>query len=160
MSSNKNAKEKHYYKDLLAHRYIHSLPREHEEVINNMLREYKKCKVVFVEDIDLGIEVGATVFEPTERKQKFDRAKVKKETMKIIEEEWGRDEWKSMRYINGDKFICVGTAKEIAKKLNIKPRTVWWLTSPANKRRLESKGKGKRKGGNGLIAIKLDNKEE
>lgn len=25
----------------LAHQYLHSLPREQEEVINNMLREYK-----------------------------------------------------------------------------------------------------------------------
>lgn len=25
----------------LAHAYMHSLPREHEEIINNMIREYK-----------------------------------------------------------------------------------------------------------------------
>ena len=35
----------------LAHTYLHSLPREDEEKINDMLREYKKCKVEFVDDL-------------------------------------------------------------------------------------------------------------
>ena len=39
----------------LAHRYLHSLPREQEEVINNMLREYKDS-----------FEIAGGVLVPTE----------------------------------------------------------------------------------------------
>ena len=35
----------------LAHTYMHSLPRADEEVINDMLRDYKKCKVEFVDEL-------------------------------------------------------------------------------------------------------------
>lgn len=53
----------------LAHCYMHNLPREDEEVINNMLREYKqsiKCKVEFVDNLDLGIKIKHTIFKPKE----------------------------------------------------------------------------------------------
>ena len=72
----------------LAHRYLHSLPREQEEVINDMLREYKKAKVVFVDGIDLPFEVNAIIIEPNELcKRPYNRAKKKKEIKCIIEEE-------------------------------------------------------------------------
>lgn len=35
----------------LAHEYLHSLPREQEEVINNMLREYKKAIDIAVAEV-------------------------------------------------------------------------------------------------------------
>ena len=82
----------------LAHRYSHNLPRKHEEVVNNMLREYKsnidelkECKIEFVDDLDTGIEIKYTEIsfdEPKKGpKEKFNRAKVKAETRKIIEED-------------------------------------------------------------------------
>lgn len=63
-----------------------------------MLREYKRnidelkeCKVEFVDDLDTGIEIKYTEisFDEPERgpKEKFNRAKVKAETRKIIEED-------------------------------------------------------------------------
>ena len=41
----------------LAHRYIHTLPRDEEEIINNRIRHYKKCKVEFVDDLDTEIDL-------------------------------------------------------------------------------------------------------
>lgn len=35
----------------------------------------------------------------------------------------------------GDKFIMIGTAEEIAKKMNIKKSTVYFWCSPAYKKR-------------------------
>ena len=35
----------------LAHRYIHTLPRDEEEIINNKIRQYKECKVELADDI-------------------------------------------------------------------------------------------------------------
>lgn len=72
----------------LAHRYLHSLPREQEEIINDMLRDYKKAKVVFVDGIDLPFEVNAIVIEPDKLcKRPYNRAKNKKEIEDIIKEE-------------------------------------------------------------------------
>ncbi len=75
--------------------YIHSLPRNQEEIINDMLREYKKCKVEFVDELDTGIEIKFTDFayDPNKEKPKFNRAKEKAEARKEIErgfEEWER----------------------------------------------------------------------
>ena len=71
----------------LAHAYMHSLPRHEEEVINNMLREYKECKVVFVDDLDLGVQIRHTeLVAPCRKKEKYDRAKMKRETMELEEE--------------------------------------------------------------------------
>ena len=77
----------------LAHQYLHSLPREQEEVINGMLREYKskECRVELVEELDLGIEVKFTEISFGEKekrpKEKFNRAKEKREFMRRVEEE-------------------------------------------------------------------------
>lgn len=83
----------------LAHRYLHSLPREQEEVINNMLREYKKnIEVVagglIVDDEGIKLEdrievsLGDDYIEiPLEdKKKKFNRAKIKADTRKKLEE--------------------------------------------------------------------------
>lgn len=47
----------------------------------------------------------------------------------------------------GDKLVIIGTAKELAKKLNIKIESVYYMSSPANKR----KDKGNR-----MVAEVLD----
>ena len=75
--------------------YIHSLPRNQEEVINNMLRDYKKCKIEFVDDLDTGIELAFTDLQvydiKKEKKDKFNRAKEKENSRKNIEK--GMLEW-------------------------------------------------------------------
>lgn len=68
----------------LAHCYIHSLPRDEEEIINNMLRRYKKsieCSVEFAEEIDLPFTIISTTFTPNEldrKKEKYNRAREKR----------------------------------------------------------------------------------
>jgi hypothetical protein len=79
----------------LAHAYLHSLPRQQEEIINNMLREYKECGVQFVDDLDTGIELNLAEIsydnELKVTKKKFSRSETKKETReKIRQWEEGR----------------------------------------------------------------------
>lgn len=63
----------------LAHCYCHDLPREQEEIINNMLREYKNsanCKIEFVDDMDFDFSVKTTTFSINEKeknKEDFER---------------------------------------------------------------------------------------
>lgn len=52
----------------------------------------------------------------------------------------------------GDKFIDIGTAKELAEKCNVKPETIAYYSSPAYLKRLE---KVKDKYNKGFICVKL-----
>ena len=61
----------------------------------------------------------------------------------------------STLYIGGDKFICLGTVKEIAEYMGIKERTIWFYMSPAYKRRVE-KRKGKKEYSDSIIVIKIE----
>lgn len=51
----------------------------------------------------------------------------------------------------GDTFQFIGTAEECAKKMNVKPDFIKWLTTPTGKKRFESR-KDKEKA---LTAVKL-----
>lgn len=46
----------------------------------------------------------------------------------------------SARYAlwKGDRCIAIGTAKELAEIRKVKRKTIYWLASPANKRRGDS----------------------
>ncbi len=94
----------------LAHQYIHSLSRDEEEIINNMLRQYKyeyelrgglmlptesglEVQQPFV--VDLGFDFGEDYItipvydntkEDMQKRQKFNRAKIKQETRQQIDE--------------------------------------------------------------------------
>ena len=81
----------------LAHGYLHSLPRNEEEIINNMLRDYKwridngrECKIELVDTLDIGIEVKVAEISFSDEikppKEKFNRAKVKEETRNKIKD--------------------------------------------------------------------------
>ncbi len=91
----------------LAHRYMHSLPREDEEVVNNMLRKFKLQGGIITptsRDIDmqpfeiemniydldekdcLVIPVYENTLEDYKKRQKFNRAKTKRETDQLIQE--------------------------------------------------------------------------
>ena len=80
------------------HRWFNAQSREAQAKMNEAFQEYKRrrdemreCKVEFTDDLDLGIEVKFTEvsFEDKERepKEKFNRAKVKEEFRKRLEEE-------------------------------------------------------------------------
>ena len=77
----------------LAHCYLHSLPREQEEIVNNMLRDFKdsiQCKVELVDDLEFPYTIIATEIVPAElfeKKQKYNRAKEKAAWKKKAEEE-------------------------------------------------------------------------
>lgn len=90
----------------LAHRYMHSLPREDEEVINDMIRHYKLTGGVLVSleeglqltdsiqvdlDFDMSDTISIPVYDNTiedyQKRKKFNRAKVKRETQRYIEDE-------------------------------------------------------------------------
>lgn len=89
----------------LAHRYMHSLPREDEEVINDMIREFKLSGGVMVPlekgidvqpielelDFDMSDCITIPVYDNTkedyEKRKKFNRAKMKRETQQFIEDE-------------------------------------------------------------------------
>jgi len=58
----------------------------------------------------------------------------------------------------GDTFIDVGTAKEIAERQGITPKTVQYLSTPAYLRKLETRKKTSNKGYQ--IVIKLDMEDE
>lgn len=83
----------------LAQGYAHSLPRDQEEIVNNMLREYKRCSVELNDDFKSGIEITPMIFDiPVEKerpKQKFNRAAEKQKTRKLIEEE---EDWELTEY--------------------------------------------------------------
>ena len=51
----------------------------------------------------------------------------------------------------GDKFIDLGTLQELSEKLNVKPNTIYFYSTPTYRKR--SKGKY----GNKLIVIKVGN---
>ena len=82
----------------LAQFYMHSLERDEEEVINNMLRDYKKCKVELVDELDTGVQILFTDLEvydqKKERKDKYERTKKKEQDRKQIER--GFEEWEKI----------------------------------------------------------------
>lgn len=82
----------------LVHSYMHSLPREHEEVINNMIRQYKihvatlngNGKVEQVQEIEFDmsdcIEIEVFDYDSKKKKMPKSRAKLKVETEKLRQE--------------------------------------------------------------------------
>lgn len=69
------------------HEWFNKQSKQAQAEMNKRFQEYKKCKVVLVEDLNLDIEIKAIPFEIDERpKQKFNRAKEKQKFRKIVEE--------------------------------------------------------------------------
>lgn len=61
--------------------------------MNRRFQEYKKCKVVFVDDLKLDYEVkpAEIIFRPDKKKEPFNRARVKREFEKRVREE--EEDW-------------------------------------------------------------------
>lgn len=53
----------------------------------------------------------------------------------------------------GDEFIDLGTKKELAKKLNLKPSSVHFLSTPTYRKRIKDIS-------NSLIVIRIDDDDE
>ena len=72
------------------HAWFHKQSSQDQAIMNAMFQEYKKqyqeCEVVFVDKLDLGFEIKAMEFHIDEReqkKEKYDRAKEKREFQKL-----------------------------------------------------------------------------
>ena len=95
----------------LAHRYMHSLPREQEEVINDILREFKfrlsggilipdeqglqiqQPFSVDFSELDMTDYIEIDVYDNSEQdRQKFNRAKQKRDTRRLIRESLDGDD--------------------------------------------------------------------
>ena len=79
------------------HAWFHKQNPQDQAIMNTMFQEYKKqyqeCEVAFVDDLDLGFEIKAMEFHIDEREQKkdkYNRAKEKREFQKRVDEELGR----------------------------------------------------------------------
>ena len=55
----------------------------------------------------------------------------------------------------GDKFLCLGTVKEIAKFLNVKETTVRWYASSSYYKRIKQT-QGKKKYSEAIIIIRIE----
>ena len=76
------------------HAWFHQQSSKDQTQMNAMFQEYKKqCEVVFVDDLDLDFEIKAMEFHIDEREQKkdkYNRAKEKREFQKRVDEELDR----------------------------------------------------------------------
>lgn len=79
------------------HSWFHQQSSKDQTQMNAMFQEYKKqyqeCEVVFVDDLDLDFEIKAMEFHIDEReqkKEKYNRAKEKREFQKRVDEELDR----------------------------------------------------------------------
>ena len=77
------------------HEWFNKQPPEVQAELNKRFKEYKKCKVVYSDDVKVDFEIHATTFEIDERahiKSKYNRAKEKEKLRRRIEEEYDRDD--------------------------------------------------------------------
>ena len=60
-----------------------------KDEFNKKTQEYKKCKVIFVDKLDLEFKVKPSeiIIEPKQKPEKYNRAKNKREFKKRIDEE-------------------------------------------------------------------------
>lgn len=79
------------------HAWFHKQNPQDQAIMNAMFQEYKKqyqeCEVVFVDKLDLGFEIKAMEFHIDEReqkKEKYNRAKEKREFQNRVDEELDR----------------------------------------------------------------------
>lgn len=79
------------------HAWFHQQSLQDQAVMNAMFQEYKKqyqeCQIVFVDDLDLGFEIKAMEFhigEREQKKEKYNRAREKREFQKRVDEEFDR----------------------------------------------------------------------
>lgn len=79
------------------HAWFHKQNSQDQAIMNAMFQEYKKqyqeCQVVFVDKLNLGFEIKAMEFsigEKEQKKEKYNRAKEKREFQRQVDEELDR----------------------------------------------------------------------
>lgn len=78
------------------HAWFNKQTKEEQDRMNKIFQEYKKCKVVFVDHVDVDFKIKMQEFsiKPDKglMKIEFERAKVKRETQKAIDDYYEREE--------------------------------------------------------------------
>lgn len=77
------------------HEWFNKQPPEVQAELNKRFKQYKECKVVYSDDVQVDFEIYVTTFEIDERahiKSKYNRAKEKEKLRRRIEEEYDRDD--------------------------------------------------------------------
>lgn len=78
------------------HAWFNKQTKEEQDRMNKIFQEYKKCKVVFVDhvDVDFKIRIQEFSIKPDKglMKTEFNRSEVKRETKKAIEDYYERNE--------------------------------------------------------------------
>ena len=71
------------------HQWFNKQTPEAQAEMNRRFQEYKKCKVVLVEDLDLDFHIGAMELEiePKSKKERYDRARENREFRKRVDED-------------------------------------------------------------------------
>jgi TRAP-type C4-dicarboxylate transport system substrate-binding protein len=80
------------------HQWFNRLSKEKQAILNKLFQEYKKqhytkCSIDFIDTLPFKVEVTAVEFQPRERKQKYNRAKAKKDFKERLEED-------------ADEYVC------------------------------------------------------
>lgn len=77
------------------HEWFNKQPPEVQVELNKRFKEYKECKVIYSDDVNVDFEIHATTFEIDEKariKPQYNRAKEKEKLRRRIEEEYDRDD--------------------------------------------------------------------
>lgn len=77
------------------HEWFNKQPPEVQAALNKKFKEYKECKVVYSDDVQVDFEIKCTSFQIDDRlkeKQKYNRAKAKRELERRIDEEYEWDD--------------------------------------------------------------------
>ena len=77
------------------HEWFNKQSPEVQAELNKRFKEYKECKVVYSDDVQVDFEIHATTFEIDEKahiESKYNRAKEKEKLRRRIEEEYDRDD--------------------------------------------------------------------
>ena len=71
------------------HEWFNKQSKAAQAEMNRLFQEYKKCKVVLVDELDTCIELVTTTFEIPDEKQKdkYNRAKEKRKFQRMIDDE-------------------------------------------------------------------------
>lgn len=70
------------------HEWFNKQSAEKQAEMNKKFQEYKACKVIYIDKLDIDFKINAMVFKPEDlikEKVDFNRAKIKAETRKLAE---------------------------------------------------------------------------
>ena len=78
------------------HQWFNRLSKEKQAILNRLFQEYKRqhygeCRIEFVDTLPFSVDIKTIEFRPKERKEKYNRAKVKREFQERLDEDGFND---------------------------------------------------------------------